>query len=109
MCCQDWFWNEYKGASTAKVDYENFTCQAPDPDDTTAKFGAEVAKKGVRNEKIAKKSLEDKSRAYAYAPKEPMHTHRHDLGVTSKLEPDHMRTHQRGLCVRTSGQICAYK
>ncbi|MED6114358.1 hypothetical protein PIB30_079554 [Stylosanthes scabra] len=48
-----------------------------------AKFGAEVAKESARNEKIAKKSLKAKSRAYAYAPKEPMHTHCHDLGVTS--------------------------
>ncbi|MED6122977.1 hypothetical protein PIB30_044951 [Stylosanthes scabra] len=37
-----------------------------------AKFGAEVAKESARNEKIAKKSLKVKSRAYAYAPKEPM-------------------------------------
>ncbi|MED6162925.1 hypothetical protein PIB30_075076, partial [Stylosanthes scabra] len=74
-----------------------------------AKFGAEVAKESARNEKIAKKSLEAKSRAYAYALKGPMHTHCHDLGVTSKLEPDHMCTHLKGLCIRTSGQICAYK
>ncbi|MED6125417.1 hypothetical protein PIB30_068344 [Stylosanthes scabra] len=64
----------------------------------SAKFGAEVAKESARNEKIAKKSLKAKSRAYAYAPKEPMRTHCHDLGVTSYLEPDHMRTHLRGLC-----------
>ncbi|MED6161556.1 hypothetical protein PIB30_061890 [Stylosanthes scabra] len=31
------------------------------------KFGAEVAKESTRNEKIAKKSLKTKSRAYAYA------------------------------------------
>ncbi|MED6190520.1 hypothetical protein PIB30_106652, partial [Stylosanthes scabra] len=74
-----------------------------------AKFGAEVAKKGERNEKITKKSLEAKSRAYAYARKEPIRTLCHDLGVTSKPEPDHMRTHQRGICIRTGGQICAYK
>ncbi|MED6201271.1 hypothetical protein PIB30_093261 [Stylosanthes scabra] len=48
-----------------------------------AKFGAEVAKKSARNEEIAKKSLKAKSRAYAYAPKEPMRTHFHALGVTS--------------------------
>ncbi|MED6187647.1 hypothetical protein PIB30_078342 [Stylosanthes scabra] len=48
-----------------------------------AKFGAKVAKESARNEKIAKKSLKAKSRAYAYAPKEPMHTHCHALGVTS--------------------------
>ncbi|MED6162254.1 hypothetical protein PIB30_068637, partial [Stylosanthes scabra] len=48
-----------------------------------AKFGAEVAKESMRNEKIAKKSLKAKSRAYAYAPKEPMRTHCHALGVTS--------------------------
>ncbi|MED6208882.1 hypothetical protein PIB30_049282 [Stylosanthes scabra] len=48
-----------------------------------AKFGAKVAKESARNEKIAKKSLKAKSRAYAYAPKEPMCTHCHDLGVTS--------------------------
>ncbi|MED6141573.1 hypothetical protein PIB30_104812, partial [Stylosanthes scabra] len=30
-----------------------------------AKFGAEVAKESARNEKIAKKSLKAKSRAYA--------------------------------------------
>ncbi|MED6136721.1 hypothetical protein PIB30_058448 [Stylosanthes scabra] len=58
-----------------------------------AKFGAEVAKESARNEKIAKKSLKAKSRAYvyalpclghhvlagigpyAYAPKGPMRTH----------------------------------
>ncbi|MED6211026.1 hypothetical protein PIB30_069690 [Stylosanthes scabra] len=32
-----------------------------------AKFGAEVANESARNEKIAKKSLKAKSRAYAYA------------------------------------------
>ncbi|MED6196529.1 hypothetical protein PIB30_048313 [Stylosanthes scabra] len=48
-----------------------------------AKFGAEVAKESARNEKIAKKSLKAKSRAYAYAPKKPMRKHCHDLGVTS--------------------------
>ncbi|MED6185993.1 hypothetical protein PIB30_062463 [Stylosanthes scabra] len=42
-----------------------------------AKYGAEVAKESARNEKIAK------SRAYVYAPKEPLRTHCHDLGVTS--------------------------
>ncbi|MED6111672.1 hypothetical protein PIB30_054488 [Stylosanthes scabra] len=45
-----------------------------------AKFGAEVAKESAGNEKIAKKSLKAKSRAYAYAPKEPMRTHCHALG-----------------------------
>ncbi|MED6141820.1 hypothetical protein PIB30_107283, partial [Stylosanthes scabra] len=74
-----------------------------------AKFGVEVAKESARNEKIAKNSLEAKSRAYAYAPKELMHTHCHDLGVTSKLESDHMRMHLKGPCIRTTGQICAYK
>ncbi|MED6178040.1 hypothetical protein PIB30_103934 [Stylosanthes scabra] len=49
-----------------------------------------MAKESARNEKIAKKSLETKSRAYAYAPKGPMRTQCHDLGVTSKLEPDHI-------------------
>ncbi|MED6188886.1 hypothetical protein PIB30_090240, partial [Stylosanthes scabra] len=53
-------------------------------------FRAEVTRKSVRNEKIAKKSLEAKSITYAYAPKGPMRMHCHDLGVTSKLEPDHM-------------------
>ncbi|MED6174638.1 hypothetical protein PIB30_070964 [Stylosanthes scabra] len=48
-----------------------------------AKFGAEVAKESARNEKIAKKSLKAKSRAYAYAPKGPMRTHCHALGVIS--------------------------
>ncbi|MED6113150.1 hypothetical protein PIB30_068148 [Stylosanthes scabra] len=48
-----------------------------------AKFGAEVAKKSARNEKITKKSLKAKSRAYAYAPYEPVHMHCHALGVTS--------------------------
>ncbi|MED6223535.1 hypothetical protein PIB30_074819 [Stylosanthes scabra] len=47
-----------------------------------AKFGAEVAKESTKNKKIAKESLKAKSRAYAYAPKEPMHTHCHSLGVT---------------------------
>ncbi|MED6152380.1 hypothetical protein PIB30_091512 [Stylosanthes scabra] len=47
------------------------------------KFGAEVAKESARNEKIAKKILKAKSRAYAYAPKEPVRTHSHALGVTS--------------------------
>ncbi|MED6224849.1 hypothetical protein PIB30_088097 [Stylosanthes scabra] len=47
-----------------------------------AKFGTEVVKESARNEKIAKKNLKAKSRAYAYAPKEPMRTHCHDLGVT---------------------------
>ncbi|MED6125501.1 hypothetical protein PIB30_069094 [Stylosanthes scabra] len=47
------------------------------------KFGAEVAKESMRNEKIAKKSLKAKSRAYAYAPKRSMCTHCHALGVTS--------------------------
>ncbi|MED6200550.1 hypothetical protein PIB30_086251, partial [Stylosanthes scabra] len=42
-----------------------------------AKFGAEVAKESARNEKITKKSLKAKSRAYAYAPKEPTRTHCH--------------------------------
>ncbi|MED6135611.1 hypothetical protein PIB30_048212 [Stylosanthes scabra] len=51
--------------------------------DRRAKFGAEVAKESARNEKIAKKSLKAKSRAYAYAPKEPMHTNCHALGITS--------------------------
>ncbi|MED6152325.1 hypothetical protein PIB30_090836 [Stylosanthes scabra] len=51
--------------------------------DRRAKFGAEVAKESARNEKIAKKSLKAKSRAYAYAPKEPMRMHCHALGVTS--------------------------
>ncbi|MED6208230.1 hypothetical protein PIB30_043145 [Stylosanthes scabra] len=50
---------------------------------TFAKFGAELAKESARNEKIAKKILKAKSRAYAYAPQEPMRTHSHDLGVTS--------------------------
>ncbi|MED6185409.1 hypothetical protein PIB30_056827 [Stylosanthes scabra] len=49
----------------------------------TAKFEAELAKESARNEKLAKKSLKAKSRAYAYAPKEPMRTHCHDLGVRS--------------------------
>ncbi|MED6208601.1 hypothetical protein PIB30_046862 [Stylosanthes scabra] len=48
-----------------------------------AKFGAVVAKESARNEKIAKKSLKAKSRTYVYAPKEPMRTHCHALGVTS--------------------------
>ncbi|MED6163817.1 hypothetical protein PIB30_083693 [Stylosanthes scabra] len=48
-----------------------------------AKFRAEVAKESARNEKITKKSLKAKSRAYPYAPKEPMRMHCHDLGVTS--------------------------
>ncbi|MED6199405.1 hypothetical protein PIB30_075644 [Stylosanthes scabra] len=48
-----------------------------------AKFGAKVAKESVRNDKIAKKSLKVKSRAYVYAPKKPMRTHCHNLGVTS--------------------------
>ncbi|MED6200393.1 hypothetical protein PIB30_084589 [Stylosanthes scabra] len=39
------------------------------------KFGAKVAEERARNEKIAKKSLEAKSRAYAYPPKGPMRTH----------------------------------
>ncbi|MED6153488.1 hypothetical protein PIB30_102484 [Stylosanthes scabra] len=47
------------------------------------KFGAKVAKENARNEKIAKKSLKAKFRAYAYAPKEPMRMHCHALGVTS--------------------------
>ncbi|MED6176728.1 hypothetical protein PIB30_090957, partial [Stylosanthes scabra] len=75
----------------------------------TGKFGAKAAKESARNEKIAKKSLKAKSRAYAYAPKGPMRTHCHDLGITSKLELDHMRTHLKGLCICTSGQICTYK
>ncbi|MED6112632.1 hypothetical protein PIB30_063309 [Stylosanthes scabra] len=58
-----------------------------------AKFGAEMAKESTSNEKMAKKSLKAKSKAYAYAPKGPMRTHCHALG----------------LCVRISGQICAYK
>ncbi|MED6187637.1 hypothetical protein PIB30_078229 [Stylosanthes scabra] len=45
-----------------------------------AKFGAKVAKKSARNEKITKKSLKAKSRAYAYTPKKHMRTHCHDLG-----------------------------
>ncbi|MED6114970.1 hypothetical protein PIB30_085584 [Stylosanthes scabra] len=48
-----------------------------------AKFGMKVAKESARNEKIAKKNLKAKSRAYAYAPKEPMRTHCHALGITS--------------------------
>ncbi|MED6210240.1 hypothetical protein PIB30_062352 [Stylosanthes scabra] len=63
-----------------------------------AKFGAKVAKQSARNEKIAKSTLKAKSRAYSYAPKEPMRTHCHAFGVTSYLEPNHMRTHLRGLC-----------
>ncbi|MED6212021.1 hypothetical protein PIB30_079181 [Stylosanthes scabra] len=45
------------------------------------------------NEKITKKSLEAKSSAYAYAPKADVRMHWHDLGGTSRLEPDPMRTH----------------
>ncbi|MED6124129.1 hypothetical protein PIB30_056170 [Stylosanthes scabra] len=48
-----------------------------------AKFGAEVAKESTRNEKNAKKSFKAKSRAYAYAPKEPVRTRCHALGITS--------------------------
>ncbi|MED6137941.1 hypothetical protein PIB30_069705 [Stylosanthes scabra] len=48
-----------------------------------AKFGAKVAKESATNEKIAKKSLKAKSKAYAYAPKEPMRTHCHALGIMS--------------------------
>ncbi|MED6208359.1 hypothetical protein PIB30_044250 [Stylosanthes scabra] len=60
----------------------------------TAKIGAEVAKESARNEKITKKSLETKSSTYAYAPKTDVRTYCHDLGGTSRLEPDPMRTHQ---------------
>ncbi|MED6146692.1 hypothetical protein PIB30_036847 [Stylosanthes scabra] len=63
-----------------------------------AKIGAKVAKESARIEKIAKKSLEAKSSAYAYAPKTDVRTHCHDLGFSSKLEPDPMRTHLRDLC-----------
>ncbi|MED6151124.1 hypothetical protein PIB30_079324 [Stylosanthes scabra] len=48
-----------------------------------AKFGAEVAKESARNKKIAKKSLKAKSRAYVYAPKGPIRTYCHALGITS--------------------------
>ncbi|MED6210817.1 hypothetical protein PIB30_067700 [Stylosanthes scabra] len=41
-----------------------------------------MAKESARNEKIAKKSLKAKFGAYAYAPKEPMHTHCHALAVS---------------------------
>ncbi|MED6112697.1 hypothetical protein PIB30_063899 [Stylosanthes scabra] len=53
------------------------------PDWLWAKLGAEVAKESARNEKIAKKSLKAKSRAYAYAPNESMRMHCHDFGITS--------------------------
>ncbi|MED6211884.1 hypothetical protein PIB30_077857 [Stylosanthes scabra] len=75
----------------------------------SAKIGTKVIKKSARNEKITKKSLEAKSSAYAYAPKTDVPTHCHDLGVTSRLQPDPMHRHLKVLCVRTSGQICAYK
>ncbi|MED6123255.1 hypothetical protein PIB30_047410 [Stylosanthes scabra] len=74
-----------------------------------AKIGVEVAKESTRNEKTIKKSLEAKSSAYAYAPKTDVRTHCHDLGGTSKLELDPMHSHLKVLCVRNSGQICAYK
>ncbi|MED6164008.1 hypothetical protein PIB30_085444 [Stylosanthes scabra] len=70
-----------------------------------AKIGAEVAKESMRNEKITKKSLGAKSSAYAYAPKTDVRTHCHDLGGTSRLELDPMRTHLKVLYVRTSDQI----
>ncbi|MED6114117.1 hypothetical protein PIB30_077241 [Stylosanthes scabra] len=59
-----------------------------------AMIGTENAKKSARNEKITKKSLEAKSNAYAYAPKTDVRKHCHDLGVTSRLELDPVRTHQ---------------
>ncbi|MED6185711.1 hypothetical protein PIB30_059707, partial [Stylosanthes scabra] len=50
--------------------------------DRRAEFRAEVVKESARNEKIAKKNLKAKSRAYEYAPKEPMRTHCDALGIT---------------------------
>ncbi|MED6114758.1 hypothetical protein PIB30_083539 [Stylosanthes scabra] len=71
------------------------------------KFRAEVAKESARNEKIAKKSLKAKSRGYAYAPKEPMRTHCHALGIMSSLEPDHMRKMKKGsLRSKKEGNWC---
>ncbi|MED6189685.1 hypothetical protein PIB30_098475 [Stylosanthes scabra] len=70
-----------------------------------SKIGAKVAKESVRNEKITKKSLEAKSSAYADAPKTDGCTHCHDLGVTSKLKPDPMRTHLRDLCSSSSSTM----
>ncbi|MED6109417.1 hypothetical protein PIB30_033393 [Stylosanthes scabra] len=71
----------------------------------SAKIGAEVAKESARNEEITKKSLEAKFRCLCVRTKADVRTHCHDLGGTSRLEPDPMRTHQNALCIRTKGRI----
>ncbi|MED6221884.1 hypothetical protein PIB30_059111 [Stylosanthes scabra] len=53
-------------------------------------IGAEVAKESARNEEITKKSLEAKFRGLCVRTKADVHTHCHDLGCTSRLEPDPM-------------------
>ncbi|MED6213769.1 hypothetical protein PIB30_096583, partial [Stylosanthes scabra] len=57
-----------------------------------AKIGPKVAKERARNEKITKK-LEGQIQCLCVRTKTDVHTHCHDLGGTSKLEPDPMRTH----------------
>ncbi|MED6152564.1 hypothetical protein PIB30_093244 [Stylosanthes scabra] len=71
----------------------------------SAKIGVEVAKESVRNEEITKKSLEAKFRCLCIRSMANVRTHCHDLGSTSRLEPDPMRTHQNALCVRTRSRI----
>ncbi|MED6213512.1 hypothetical protein PIB30_094133 [Stylosanthes scabra] len=55
--------NEHKHDRVRFLFLDSMTCDLL----YCAKFGAEVAKESARNEKIAKKSLKAKSRAYAYA------------------------------------------
>ncbi|MED6163129.1 hypothetical protein PIB30_076866 [Stylosanthes scabra] len=57
-----------------------------------------MAKEGARNEEITKKSLEAKFRCLCVRTKVDVRRHCEDLGGTSKLEPDPMRTHQNTLC-----------
>ncbi|MED6109602.1 hypothetical protein PIB30_035196 [Stylosanthes scabra] len=66
-----------------------------------AKFGAKVAKESARNEKISKKSLKVKSRAYAYAPKEPIRTHQRSLSVRIAMPWASRPSWNRTICVRT--------
>ncbi|MED6178462.1 hypothetical protein PIB30_107860, partial [Stylosanthes scabra] len=58
-------------------------------------IGEEVAKESARNEEITKKILKAKFRSLCVSTKADVRTHCHDLGGTSRLEPDPMHTHQR--------------
>ncbi|MED6152352.1 hypothetical protein PIB30_091177, partial [Stylosanthes scabra] len=65
---------------------------------SAGKIGAEVTEDSARNEKITKKILEVRFRAYAYASVIDVRTHCHVLRGTSRLEPEPMRTHLKIPC-----------